>query len=440
MNIKKVAAYTLGCKVNQYETEGVLSIFREKGYEIVGFDEYADVYVINTCTVTGMSDRKNRQIIRKAVRNNPEGIVVVMGCYSQVAANEVAEIQGVDIITGTVDRNKIPEMVENYIISGKSIIDVKEGILRNNEFEEQSVHMMGGHTRAFVKIQDGCSQFCTYCIIPYARGPIRSRRLDSILPEVKALVGKGYKEIVLTGIHLSSYGKESDGKISLIDVVKAIAKVDGVCRIRLGSLEPMYFTQEVIESLANEGKFCRHFHLSLQSGSATVLERMNRCYTPEEYMDVVNLVCKNMPDASITTDVMTGFPGETEEEFIESIEFVKKVGFARIHVFPYSKRKGTLAAEMKNQVSGEVKKKRTDKMLEIASKMEENYIQYFMDKTIEVLLEDPSSKHENHMEGYTHNYIKVSVPASQSQRGSIVSVKIKMCFSDYCLGMVVAIL
>lgn len=426
-----VAAYTVGCKVNQYETEAVLESFTKNGYEIVPFNEKADVYIINTCSVTAMSDSKNRQAIRKCHRLNPDAIIAVMGCYSQVSPEQVSAIEGVDIILGTQNRNKLFEMTQGILKSrGKLTNIIPTDFRMSIPYEDISINTMEGHTRAFIKIQDGCSQFCTYCIIPYARGPVRSRSSDSILDEVNKLALQGFKEIVLVGIHLSSYGKDlSDSEESLQKAVNLVSKVEGIKRVRLGSLEPMYFNEDVIKALSENRNFCRHFHLSLQSGSDSVLKRMNRKYTSGEYLEIVNLIRKYMPESAITTDIMVGFPGETEEEFNESYEFVKKVNFSRLHVFPYSSREGTVAAKMSNKVPNSVKKERVNKMIALGNELESVFLNNMIGKTVDVLCEKDNS-------GYTDNYVRVLIEDRDVLEGDIIPVVITGVNGNECIGKI----
>lgn len=331
----KVAFHTLGCKVNQYETEAMEELFENRNYELVVENDYADIYVINTCTVTNMSDRKSRQFIRKAKRINKDAVVAVVGCYSQVSPDEVEKIEDVDVIIGTSQRNKIVDLCEETMISKKKINIVKP-IKTYKEFEEIKIDQLRSKTRAFIKIQDGCNQFCSYCIIPYARGPIRSRNIVDVEKEVRNLAQAGFKEVVLTGIHIASYGKDLND-ISLVDVIDKISEVRGIERIRMSSVEPNLIDDEFMKRISANKKVCDHFHLSLQSGSDSVLKRMNRKYTTNEYRDKVLLIKKYMPNAGLTTDIIVGFPGETDEEFEETYDYVKEIGFSRIHVFKYSK-------------------------------------------------------------------------------------------------------
>ena len=354
----KVAFSTLGCRVNVYESEAMAEKFIREGYEVVDASEAADVYVINTCTVTNMGDKKSRQIISRARRLNENATVAVVGCYSQIAPKEVSEIPGVDVVLGTRNKGDVVYYVNKARDEGKSQAHV-EGVLKNKKFEELNIEEYQDKTRAFLKIQDGCNRFCTYCIIPYSRGSVCSKDPKKVLEEVNKLAEHGFKEIILSGIHTASYGLDLEGSVNLIDIIEEIEKVEGIERIRIGSIEPAFFTPEVIEKIKKFKKLCPHFHLSLQSGCDATLKRMNRRYTAKEYADSVNLLRETMPDVSITTDVIVGFPGETEEEFNETYEFLKNIKLTKTHVFKYSPRKGTKAADMQEQLEGSIKEKRS---------------------------------------------------------------------------------
>jgi len=430
-----VAFYTLGCKVNQYETEAMEELFEKKGYKIVNENDIADVYVINTCTVTNLSDRKSRQFISRAKKKNKDALIAVVGCYSQVAPEEVSKIEGVDVIIGTTDRNKIVELCEKAKVN-KEKINIVRNIKTQKEFESINIQDIKSKTRAYIKIQDGCNQFCSYCIIPYARGPIRSRDLDDIIKETRNLAEAGFKEIVLTGIHIASYGKDKKN-ISLIEVLEEVGKIDKIERIRLSSIEPTLIDHEFMERIIKIGKVCDHFHLSLQSGSPTVLKRMNRKYTPEEYRNIVNIIRQYMPNAGITTDIIVGFPGETDEEFKETYDFVREIGFSRIHVFKYSPRRGTPAAKYENQVDGNVKNIRSEKLISLGEELMKRFNSNFIGATLSVLFEEKSKKDEDLMEGYTTNYIRVKAKKDLSLIGEIVDVKIKEGKDDYLVGEII---
>ncbi|MEE1043495.1 MAG: tRNA (N(6)-L-threonylcarbamoyladenosine(37)-C(2))-methylthiotransferase MtaB [Clostridia bacterium] len=424
--MKKVKFHTLGCKVNLYETEAMKGLFEEAGY-MVTEDDDADVLVINTCTVTAMSDRKSRQMIRRAKKNNPESIVVVVGCYSQVAPEDVEKIQEVDIILGTTDRTKIVKFVEYF--DGNRKTYVKKEIPKIFE-DLKSTHQ--SRTRATLKIQDGCRNFCTYCIIPFARGPLRSKSIESTVAEVKELAQNGYKEIVLVGINLAMYGIDSDKR--LIDVIEAVCGVKGIERVRLGSLEPNLVTDEFIERTKKLDNFCHHFHLALQSGSTTVLKRMKRLYTADEYLKAAQMLQNAFVDCALTTDVMVGFPGETEDEFEESRNTVKKVGFSSIHVFPYSRRKGTVADKMNNQVDENIKNIRSEKMIETGKELKKAFFEKHIGKTMSVLIERESA--EGVFEGHTSNFIQVFAKG-KSAEGELVNVKLTGYKDEFMTGEII---
>ena len=429
--MRKVALHNLGCKVNSYETEAMREALEENGYEIVDFGDKADVYIINTCTVTNMADRKSRQMLHKAKKLNKDAVVVAVGCYVQAAGEELQKDEAIDIIIGNNNKSDIVSILDAYYETEDNNMFI-EDLSRPTEYDEMKMTTVGEHTRAFVKIQDGCNQFCTYCIIPYARGRIRSRSLEDLGYEIPKLAECGYKEIVLTGIHLSSYGKdlsktESDGcKISLIDAIKEVAKVDGIKRIRLGSLEPGIITEEFLEELKSVDKFCSHFHLSLQSGCDETLKRMNRHYSAAEYYEKCQLIRKYYSMAAITTDVIVGFPGETDEEFNTTEKFLEQVAFSEMHIFKYSKRKGTKAAVMENQVREEIKTVRSDKLISLGERLREKYIDSFKDMEAEVLIEEPMViDGKKYMTGHTREYVRVVIDISEEYVGEIVPVILK---------------
>lgn len=414
--MKKAAIHTLGCRVNQYESEAIGEMMVKAGYELVPFSEFADCYIINTCTVTGMSDKKSRQIIRRAKHVNPEAVVVVTGCYAQTAPDEIQKIDGVNIIVGTNDRKKIPQLVENAqndsVCTVGNIMDVRE-------FEELDVETYFERTRAFLKIQDGCNQFCSYCIIPYARGRVRSRKKENIISEVKRLAENGYREFVLSGIHVASYGIDL-GDTNLLDIIKSIHKIDGVERIRIGSVEPSIITDEFVSELAKIPEFCPHFHISLQSGCDKILKAMNRRYTANEYMKSVEAVRKNLDNPAISTDVMVGFSGETEGDFVKSCEFVEKVGFSKLHVFPYSVRRGTRAENFEGAVSPEEKDRRCAEMIKIGNRMTEKFLESQIGFCTDVLFERPCGG--GLYEGFTKNYVKVVKKSDTDISGKILNI------------------
>lgn len=377
----------------------MLELFKENGYESVDFEEKADIYIINTCTVTNMSERKSRQILRRAKELNPKSILCVVGCYAQVAKDELSKMKEIDIVLGTNDRANIVECVENFINSKKKIQEVSD-IMAQRKYLEWGGIAYTDKARAEIKVQDGCDRYCTYCLIPYARGPVRSRDLEEVYEEVSKIAESGIKEIVITGIHISSYGKDLNPKLTLIDLLEKIHDVQGIERIRLGSLEPLIITEDFVERLKKLPKICNHFHLSLQSGCNATLERMNRRYTTADFRKIVSILRKNIPEVALTTDIIVGFPGETEEEFNETHEFLREIAFSKMHVFKYSPRKGTKAAGFKNQVDGITKNKRSDILIALSNKNEEKFAKQYIGKEINVLF-------ENETEGHTTNYIKV---------------------------------
>lgn len=399
MNNKTVAIYTLGCKVNQYETNKMIQMFKDAGYEIVDFEAKADIYVINTCTVTNMSDRKSRQMYRRARELNKDAALCVVGCYAQVAREELNKIEEIDIVLGTNDRGNIVKCVEEFIENKKKIEKVTD-IMSQRRYSEWGSVAYTDKARAEIKVQDGCDRYCTYCLIPYARGPVRSRNMEEVYNEVVEIAKTGIKEIVITGIHISSYGKDLNPKLKLIDLLKKIHEVDGIERIRLGSLEPLIIDEEFVGNIKALNKICNHFHLSLQSGCDETLERMNRRYKTEDFYRIVSLLKNNISEVALTTDVIVGFPGETEEEFNKTYEFLKKIKFSKMHIFKYSPRKGTKAATFPNQVDGETKNKRSDILISLSDENEKEFAESYIGREIEVLF-------ENETEGHTTNYIKV---------------------------------
>lgn len=427
--MRKVALYTLGCRVNQYETEAITESFIKKGYEVADFNEFADVYIINTCTVTSIGDKKSRQMIRKAKKMNPEAVVAAAGCYAQVAPDEVSQIEGVDIIVGTEDKNKIVDMVDEFK-QGKQQIRHVDNIMSIREFEELEIDEYQDKTRAFLKIQDGCDKFCSYCMIPYARGPVRSRKPENIINEVKKISQNGFKEIILSGIHVASYGKDLNGP-GLVDIMEMIAGVDEIERIRLGSVDPTFFTRDTIERLSKIDKLCPHFHLSLQSGSDSTLKRMNRHYTTIEYKNAVENLRENFDDVSITTDIIVGFPGETDEEFNETYNFLSDIKLSKMHIFKYSPRKGTKAASYSNQVSPDIKEKRSKLLIELDEKQEKDFACKFIGKTMDVLFEENDG---DTYSGYTRNYIRVKCKSKKDLTGQILNVIIREYKEGFVTG------
>ena len=433
---KTVSFYTLGCKVNQYETNAMEQQFIKNNYEIVENTQKADIYVINTCTVTNMAERKSRQMLRRVKEINPSAVLVVCGCYAQVAKNELEQIPEIDIILGIKEKNEIVQIVENYMEkmaeqdkrSQEAEID---DVSKQKEFLDFGDVTYTEKNRAVVKVQDGCNMFCSYCIIPYARGRIRSRKIESVVSEIEKIAKEKIKEVVITGIHVASYGKDFDNentskKIRLIDLLEAINKIDGIDRIRLSSLEPTIVDEKFATRLSKLDKICDHFHLSLQSGCDETLKRMNRKYTTQIYRDAVATLRKYYPEASFTTDVIVGFPSETDEEFAKTYEFLKEIDFYRLHVFKYSPRRGTVAEKMPNQIDGNKKEERSNKLIELSNSMENKHNQSYIGKTVKVLFEEFE---DGFFKGHTTNYMMVKVAGEEEQSdkfvNKILDVKIK---------------
>lgn len=408
---KTVAALTLGCKVNQYETDGMLALLKESGAEIVDFDHKADVYIINTCSVTNMADKKSRQMIHRAKKQNPDAVVVAAGCYVQAEKEQLESDPSVDLIVSNNKKKEIVALLNQYFNHEKTL-DNYVDINMEQEFETISVYKPMEHTRAYVKIQDGCNQFCSYCIIPYVRGRIRSREPSSVMTEVCNLAENGIKEIILTGIHVSSYGNDKENGMGLIDLIEEISKIESIERIRLSSLEPGIITPEFVKRIAENKKVCPHFHLSLQSGCNTVLKRMNRKYTCEDYLEKCDMLREAYDRPAITTDVIVGFPGETEEEFAETVEFLKKLNLYEMHIFKYSPRKGTVAAAMADQISPEIKNIRSDVLLALSSANKAAYEASFEDEYLNVLIEEAVYVDgKAYYRGHTERYINILIPA-----------------------------
>lgn len=420
----KVAFSTLGCRVNQYESEAMAEKFIREGYEVVDFNEFADVYVINTCTVTNMGDKKSRQIIGRARRQNEEAIIAVVGCYSQIAPTEVAKVEGVDVVLGTRNKGDIVYWVNRALSEKTQIISVGE-VLQNHVFEDLNIEEYQDKTRAFLKIQDGCNRFCSYCLIPYARGGVCSKEPKKVMEEVKKLAEHGFKEIILSGIHTASYGIDLKENVTLVDILESIENIEGIERVRIGSIDPTFFTESVLERIKNLNKLCHHFHLSLQSGCDETLKRMNRKYTAKEYEDIVNKLRDLFEDVSITTDVIVGFPGETEEEFNKTFEFLSRIKLSKMHIFKYSPRKGTKAADMPNQVDGVLKEERSHSLIKLNEKNEKEFIERFLNRNMKVLYEQETKEGSGIYEGYTENYIKVLAKHESSNIiGEIVETKL----------------
>ncbi|NLI58619.1 MAG: tRNA (N(6)-L-threonylcarbamoyladenosine(37)-C(2))-methylthiotransferase MtaB [Clostridium sp.] len=432
--MKKVAFYTLGCKVNQYETQALANIFKDAGYKIVDFSEIADIYLINTCTVTSLSDRKSRQVIRRAKKLNSDSIVVVAGCYAQTASEEVSKIEGVNLVVGTKDRSKIIQYI-NEIENKKEKINAVGNIMEQKTFEELGLGIYKERARAFIKVQEGCNQFCSYCIIPYARGPIRSRSEENVIQEVKKLVDSGYREIVLTGIHIGSYGMDTK-TTSLIELIKKVHEVDGIERIRLGSIEPNLISEDFIKTVKNLKKMCPHYHISLQSGCDETLKRMNRKYTTLEYKNSIYNLRKEIEDVAVSTDVMVGFPGETEKEFQKTYDFLDEISFSSMHVFKYSPRKGTPAASFEGQILASEKEKRSNILIELSKRKTIEFNKKFIGRVMPVLIEQEVNDREGYYEGFTPNYIKVICKGDKNLKGRIVNIYLKEAVDDFILGEV----
>ncbi len=424
---RKVALHNLGCKVNSYETEYMAQAFAERGYDIVPFREKADIYIVNTCTVTNIADRKSRQMLHRARKTNPAAIVVAAGCYVQADAEKAARDEDIDLLVGNNEKKNIVDLVEHFRGGEKRIAvrDINDGV---QEYETLALHATLEHTRACIKVQDGCNQFCSYCLIPYVRGRIRSRAMEDVCREVKELAEKGYREFVLTGIHLSSYGKDwgrySDG---LAELIEAVAQIRGVERIRLGSLEPRIVTEPFVKRLAAVEQVCPHFHLSMQSGCGETLRRMNRHYTPEEYAAGCGLLRQYFDDPAITTDIIVGFPGETDAEFAASARFTESIGFYETHIFKYSPRKGTVAASMDGQVPEDVKNRRSAILLELSRRQQETYLSRHAGQTAEVLFEEKEERRDGiRWTGFTPSYIRVAVMTEKDTELSNVICPVKL--------------
>ncbi|MFY0545109.1 tRNA (N(6)-L-threonylcarbamoyladenosine(37)-C(2))-methylthiotransferase MtaB [Brevibacillus sp. H7] len=436
-----VAFHTLGCKVNSYETEAIWQLFKSNGYERVDFEQDdADVYVINTCTVTNTGDKKSRQVIRRAIRRNPDAIVAVTGCYAQTSPKEIADIPGVDIVVGTQGREKLIEYVEQ-IRQERRPINAVGNIMKAREFEELDVPNFTDRTRASLKIQEGCNNFCTFCIIPWARGLMRSRKPESVIAQAKKLVEAGYKEIVLTGIHTGGYGEDLED-YNLAKLLVDLHQVDGLKRIRISSIEASQITDEVIEVMNNSDRVCRHLHVPLQAGDDEVLKRMRRKYTTAEFYEKMVKVREALPGVALTTDVIVGFPGETDEQFQNGYDFIKKIEFAELHVFPYSMRTGTPAARMMDQIPEEVKHERVAKLLELNQELTLSYAKKFVGDVLEVIperpyKEDPAS---GLLMGYSDNYLNMVFPGNEDMIGKVCKVRLDEAGSEYCKGTFVRVL
>lgn len=431
--MKKAALHNLGCKVNAYETEAMQHLLEEAGYEIVPFTQKADVYVINTCSVTNMADRKSRQMLHKAKKNNPDSIVVAAGCYVQTSEKEVLNDLSVDIVIGNDRKHDLVRLLEEYSLDSvnDTVDDINDG---KHDFEELFIDQTKEHTRAFIKVQDGCNQFCSYCIIPYARGRVRSRRFENVIAEVERLAANGFKEVVLTGIHLSSYGVDFEGATGLLELIQAVNAVKGIERIRLGSLEPKIVTEHFASDLSKLDKICPHFHLSLQSGCDATLKRMNRKYTTEEYERGCELLRKYFVHPAITTDVIVGFPGETEEEFEQTKAYLEHIHFYEMHIFKYSKRKGTRAAVMPDQIDEQIKAARSEKLIALGHDMSKEFRKFYIGKNEEALFEEKAViGDKEYFVGYTKEYVKVAKKTDENLENQIVSGRISGMLTDEIL-------
>ena len=431
--MKKAALHNLGCKVNAYETEAMQHLLEEAGYEIVPFTQKADVYVINTCSVTNMADRKSRQMLHKAKKNNPDSIVVAAGCYVQTSEKEVLNDLSVDIVIGNDRKHDLVRLLEEYSLDSvnDTVDDINDG---KHDFEELFIDQTKEHTRAFIKVQDGCNQFCSYCIIPYARGRVRSRRFENVIAEVERLATNGFKEVVLTGIHLSSYGVDFEEATGLLELIQAVNAVKGIERIRLGSLEPKIVTEHFASELSKLDKICPHFHLSLQSGCDATLKRMNRKYTTKEYERGCELLRKYFVHPAITTDVIVGFPGETEEEFEQTKAYLEHIHFYEMHIFKYSKRKGTRAAVMPDQIDEQVKAARSEKLIALGHDMSKEFRKFYSGKNEEVLFEEKAViGDKEYFVGYTKEYVKVAKKTDENLENQIVSGRISGMLTDEIL-------
>ena len=428
--MRKAALHNLGCKVNAYETEAMQQLLEEAGYEIVPFQEKADVYVINTCSVTNIADRKSRQMLHRAKKMNPDAVVVAAGCYVQAAGEELKKDAAIDVIIGNNRKKDLVPLLDEYFagkhVEEDSLIDIG----KTREYEALHINKIADHTRAFIKIQDGCNQFCSYCIIPYTRGRVRSRKPEEIMEEIKGLVDRGYREVVLTGIHLSSYGLDLDG-ITLLDLMVKIDKIQGLERLRLGSLEPRIVTEEFTRTLAGLRTICPHFHLSLQSGCDATLKRMNRRYTTEEYEKGCQILRKYFDRPAITTDVIVGFPQETEEEFAQTVEFLKRIHFYEMHVFKYSRRAGTRAADMPGQLTENQKGQRSDVLLKLDQEMSLEYRKSFLGEEKEVLMEEKIVIDGTEcLVGHTREYVKAAIPWEEGKKGAMITGTMASMLND----------
>jgi threonylcarbamoyladenosine tRNA methylthiotransferase MtaB len=432
--IKTVAIHTLGCKVNQTESAAIGEMFKEHGYLLTEFDQPADVYIINTCTVTHLGDRKSRQMIRRATKNNPQALIVVTGCYAQTSPGEVMEIPGVDLVVGTADKNKIVELVEQEVAKPTSPVNAVLDVFQQHEFQEMPTVTESGKTRAFIKVQEGCNNYCAYCIIPYARGPLRSRNLTSIVEEVHKLVNEGFKEVVLTGIHTGAYGLDFKDGTELATLIKELVHINGLERLRLSSVEPNDITPDLIDIAQSSKVFCNHLHIPMQSGDDTILKSMGRRYSTKHFEQLITDIRSKIPDIAITTDVIVGFPGETDELFESTYKFCQKMAFSGMHVFKYSPRKGTRAAEFPDQVVAEKKDERSHHLIVLSQQMAHSYAEKHLGQTVEVLAEQPVKSQPGYWEGLTETYLRVEFPAAGDMHGQLVKVQLNEFKDDKLYG------
>lgn len=427
--MKKIAFITLGCKVNQYETNSMTQKFLQKGYEIVEATKQADIYVVNTCTVTNMSDRKSRQMLRRVKEQNQEAIVVACGCYVQVAKEEIETIQEIDLAIGNKEKKEIVEIIEKYQQDKEKITKI-EAVEEQKEYIELGETTYTEKTRAVIKVQDGCDRFCSYCIIPYARGRVRSRNPENIVEEIKKIAQKGIKEVVITGIHIASYGKDFKENYQLIDLLEEINKIEGIKRIGLGSIEPLLITEEFVKRIKKLEKICHHFHLSLQSGCDQTLKRMNRRYTTKEFQEIVERLRNAYQDVVLTTDIIVGFPQESEEEFETTYQFLEKIKFYKMHLFKYSPRKGTKAAQMKGQVDGKLKEERSQKLIQLSDKNQKEYHDTYLGKEVEILWEEEK---KGYYQGHTKNYLLAFIKSDEKLENKITKAKCIRSEKDHIL-------
>lgn len=417
--MKKVAFITLGCKVNQYETNSMIQQFLQKEYKIVESTEKADIYIVNTCTVTNMSDRKSRQMLRRVKELNHKAIVVACGCYVQVAKEEIEKIEEIDLVLGNNEKKEIVEIIEEYIKENKKHTEI-EDVMHQREYVELGETTYTEKTRAVIKVQDGCDRFCSYCIIPYARGRVRSRRPEKVIQEIEKIAQKGIKEVVITGIHIASYGKDFKEEYRLIDLLEEINQIKGIQRIRLGSIEPLLMTEEFVVRLSKLEKICHHFHLSLQSGCDETLKRMNRRYTTQEFKEIVERLRKVYEDVILTTDIIVGFPQESQEEFEKTYQFLQKIKFYKMHIFKYSPRKGTKAAQMTGQVDGKTKEERSRKLIVLSNKNQKEYHEKYVGKEVEILWEEEKN---GYYQGHTKNYILAFIKSKENLENKMIKAK-----------------